>query len=87
MKKIAFIILSSVMMNSCTDMNLIPESNLSPENSLNPKRMQQLLFMERIRFLPIMIFITSFGKYCRVRVLMIASGVVGARRLTWTKML
>ena len=31
MKKIAFIILSSVMMNSCTDMNLIPESNLSPE--------------------------------------------------------
>lgn len=32
MKKIAFIILSSVMMNSCTDMNLIPESNLSPEN-------------------------------------------------------
>ena len=47
--------------------------------------MQQLLFMERIRFLPIMIFITSFGKYCRVRVLMIASGVVGARRLTWTK--
>ncbi len=32
MKKIAFIILSSVMMNSCMDMNLIPESNLSPEN-------------------------------------------------------
>ena len=32
MKKIAFIILSSVMMSSCTDMDLIPESNLSPEN-------------------------------------------------------
>lgn len=32
MKKIAFIILSSLMMSSCTDMDLIPESNLSPEN-------------------------------------------------------
>lgn len=32
MKKIAFILLSSVMMSSCTDMDLIPESNLSPEN-------------------------------------------------------
>ena len=32
MKKIAFIILSSIMMGSCTDMDLIPESNLSPEN-------------------------------------------------------
>ncbi|WP_446773529.1 RagB/SusD family nutrient uptake outer membrane protein [Macellibacteroides fermentans] len=32
MKKIAFIILSSIIMSSCTDMDLIPESNLSPEN-------------------------------------------------------
>jgi len=32
MKKIELIILSSILMISCTDMNLVPESNLSPEN-------------------------------------------------------
>ena len=72
MKKIAFIILSSVMMNSCTDMNLIPESNLSPENFFKSEEDATA---------------AVYGTYCRVRVLMIASGVVGARRLTWTKML
>ena len=87
MKKIAFIILSSVMMNSCTDMNLIPESNLSPENFFKSEEDATAAVYGTYSVLPIMIFITSFGKYCRVRVLMIASGVVGARRLTWTKML
>ena len=84
MKKIAFIILSSVMMNSCTDMNLIPESNLSPENFFKSEEDATAAVYGTYS---VLIFITSFGKYCRVRVLMIASGVVGARRLTWTKML
>lgn len=32
MKKIVFVVLSALVMGSCTDMDLIPESNLSPEN-------------------------------------------------------
>lgn len=32
MKKIIFVVLSVLVMGSCTDMDLIPESNLSPEN-------------------------------------------------------
>ena len=84
MKKIAFIILSSVMMNSCTDMNLIPESNLSPENFFKSEEDATAAVYGTYS---VFTDNDSFGKYCRVRVLMIASGVVGARRLTWTKML
>ena len=84
MKKIAFIILSSVMMNSCTDMNLIPESNLSPENFFKSEEDATAAVYGTYS-----VFTDNdiYNQYCRVRVLMIASGVVGARRLTWTKML
>lgn len=87
MKKIAFIILSSVMMNSCTDMNLIPESNLSPENFFKSEEDATAAVYGTYSVFTDNDIYNQFWEVLQSQGMMIASGVVGARRLTWTKML
>lgn len=87
MKKIAFIILSSLMMSSCTDMDLIPESNLSPENFFKSEEDATAAVYGTYSVFTDNDIYNQFGKYCKARELMIASGVVVAQRPTWTKML
>ena len=73
MKKIAFIIVSSVMMNSCTDMNLIPESNLSPENFFKSEEDATAAVYGTYSVFTDNDIYNQFWEVCRVRVLMIAS--------------
>lgn len=86
MKKIAFILLSSVMMSSCTDMDLIPESNLSPENFFKSEEDATAAVYGTYSIFTDNDIYNQFWEVLQSQGTETVNGVVVVRQITWIKM-